>query len=152
MKTQFPFHPVSGQRLVRTIDTVLIFNTARIANVDGKDHVDVIDAIGINPSDTEQTHIDHSPFVATAAGAVCLLSEAVWSDLDVDHLEGFSSKTNGTPLPSLNEALANLVELGEASETVLATWAEGDLAGAVNDLEGVLAAIPLLGDHTSAVS
>ena len=147
MKTQFPYHPTTGQRLVQTINTAVFFNTARIVKVDGSDSVEVIDALGVEAANVEQAHIDRSPFVATGTGSTCLLSEAVWSDLDVERLEGFKDKTSGTPLPSLNSALADLVQLGEAAQIVLSNWDKGDLAGAVHELEDSVLAIPLLSNR-----
>jgi hypothetical protein len=147
MTTQFPFHPTTGHRLVRTVATAVVFSTARIEQVDGKAIVEVIDTQGINVAHIEQAQIDSAPFVATAGGDTCLLSEAVWSVLDVEHIEGFKADTSGTLLPSLNSALGNLIELGEATQGILDNWQRGDLAGAVNDLEATVLAIPLLRSH-----
>lgn len=147
MTTQYPFHPLTGQRLVRTIETAVIFSAATISKVDGNEVVEVIKPLVINSADIEQALIDNTPFVATAGGDSCLLSEAVWSVLDVEFLEGFTSNSSGTPLPSLNSTLEGLVSLGDATQTVLDNWARGHLANAVNELEDAVLAIPLLSQH-----
>lgn len=147
MTTQYPFHPLTGQRLVRTIETAVIFSAATISKVDENEVVEVIKPLGINAGDIEKAQIDNTPFVATAGGDSCLLSEAVWSVLDVESLEGFTSTSSGTPLPSLNSTLEDLVALGEATQTVLDNWARGHLANAVHELEDAVLAIPLLSQH-----
>lgn len=147
MSTQYPYHPISGHRLVRTINTTVVFNTARIVKVDGNEIVEDIHSPDFDPANVVSAQINGTPFVATMGGDTCLLTEAIWADLEVDQLESFAAVTSATELPSLNDVLGDLVTIGEAAQWVLSNWETRNLASAVSGLEGALWTSPLLCNH-----
>lgn len=149
MTNQYPFHPATGQRLVRVLETAIYQSAARIVKVDGAAVIDDIQAQISEPGNRERAQIDGIPFVATIAGHTCLLSEATWSPLEVEQLEGFTAGSTGTDLPSLNAAMCDLIHLGEASQSVVDNWETRDLSTAVCNLESAVQTCALLSSQLS---
>jgi hypothetical protein len=145
--TKHPFHPATGQRLIRVIETAFFLRAARIVEIGDASVIDDTQSQRMEANKIERAQIDGIPFVATISGHTCLFSEAIWSPLDVEQLEGVTEKSTGTDIPTLNGAMCELIHLGETSQAVVDSWAATSLSTAVCNLEGAVHASALLSSH-----
>lgn len=150
MSQLFAYHPITGARLVKTVDSLIVECPTIIYRKGESITVDAFDIDTPCLSASSRISLDDAPFVQTGSGHVCLLSEAIWSPQNVATLSDFVPG-KATDFPTYNDALKDLLKLGRAARNRLVACEGGDLARAVIELERAFQDSDLLAGHLGAV-
>ena len=84
--TLFPYHPTTGLRLEVTIQFIPAGSPQQITKVDGEIIFEITDDSEPNWDNSETQQVGTDVYLADSDGTECLLSEAVWSEIEGDSI------------------------------------------------------------------
>lgn len=118
IQTLFPFHPVTGYRLRATVDYLV----GTVLREIQKDNGEVIYEDGthteVDWNAAEEQVKQGSVFLLTEDGAMCLESEAIWREDDVEVIE-IDEVVVTTEMVGPNKLRADQLELSSAAREVV---------------------------------
>lgn len=117
--TLFPYHPTTGLRLEMTIELIPAGVPQQIFKQSGKTNFEFTGGSQLNWDASETQQAGDDVFLADSAGTECLLSEAVWCEIEGDSivLQNPGTHTSVVCANSLRDQLRELAS--SAREVVL---------------------------------
>lgn len=135
---QYPYHPATGLRLVKTIDFVPAGVAQDIIKLDGEIQYEEAGGSTMHWNNTEGQRLGGNTFLADEDGNECLSSEAVWSAVEADSIPiEVPGAHSSVTMP--NSLRAQLQELASAArEVVLDTEQGSDAKASSSALKALL--------------
>lgn len=84
--TLFPYHPTTGLRLEKTIEFIPAGVPQQIFKEAGKTQFEFTGGSQLNWDASETQQVGDDVYLADSDGTECLLSEAVWSEIEGDSI------------------------------------------------------------------
>ena len=109
----YPYHPVSGERLVGSFELVPGVYHREITRFEGSIHLDDGDGTAMNWDGQITATIQGQEVLVTDSGDACLLSEAHWSPEEAEQIE-LDAQGHATNIKDYNQLAAALARLQTA--------------------------------------
>ncbi len=121
----YPYHPVSGERLVGSFELVPGVYHREITRVDGAIQLDDGDGTAMIWDGQITATIQGQEVLVTDSGDACLLSEAYWSPEEAEQVE-LDVQGHATNVRDYNQLAAALARLQTAVNAALQALELGD--------------------------
>lgn len=118
IQTLYPFHPVTGYRLCATVDYLMGTVLREILKDDGEILYEDGTHTDVDWNAAEEQVKQGTIYLQTEHGAICLESEAIWREDDVDVIEIVEVVVT-TDLVGPNKLRADQLELASAAREVV---------------------------------
>jgi len=125
----YPYHPVTGERLVGTVEFVPGVYHRDILRVDGAIKLEDGDGTAMNWDGQVTAVVQGQEFLVTDSGAACLLSEVRWEPVESDQID-VEVPGHATTVSDYNLIVEALVSLQQRVELAVGALAQGDVEAA----------------------
>lgn len=122
----YPYHPVSGERLVGTFELVPGVYHREITRIDGALQLDDGDGTAMNWDGQITATIQGQEVLVTDSGDACLLSEAHWSPEEAEQIE-LDVQGHATNVRDYNQLAGALAELQTGVRAALQALVLGEI-------------------------
>jgi len=125
----YPYHPVTGERLVGTVEFVPGVYHRDILRVDGAINLDDGDGTAMNWDGQVTAVVQGQEFLVTDSGDSCLLNEVRWDPVEADQID-VEVPGHATSVSDYNLVVDTLVSLQQRVELAVGALAQGDVEAA----------------------
>ncbi|HIH7257107.1 TPA: hypothetical protein ACYRLJ_000338 [Pseudomonas aeruginosa] len=136
----YPYHPISGDRLAGTFEVIPAWVPREIHKTGDTITLEDGSETLVNWNGQELLQINNQLVLVTEGGDTCLNSEAIWSEQDTQHIE-VTLPGPASSYPTNNTLMHAYVDLHVAASCALHNLQQGDIEGALKQLQGQLNAI-----------
>lgn len=140
---KYPFHPVTGERLVGSLEMIPAIGYREMSQVNAVNVIQDATETTVSWDAQRAVMCRGEMYLVTESGKGCLAGEAIWSEADEQQIE-VCVPGPASQFESVNSTLTQLHNISAAGKAVIAAWENGDLAGAVHALESELASAGLI--------
>ncbi|HHH9443124.1 TPA: hypothetical protein ACP32N_005112 [Pseudomonas aeruginosa] len=133
----YPFHPVTGDRLVGTLEMIPALVPREIYRDEGVTTIEDGTESQINWNAQEVATLNGQQVLVTEAGASCVQSEILWAVHDVERLEVKNARP-ATTCPSFNSLMFAYIVLHMTLKCTIGNLKAGYSEGQLDTLLGQL--------------
>ncbi|MBM3105631.1 hypothetical protein IIE18_10810 [Pseudomonas sp. V1] len=138
--TLYPYHPVTGDRLVATCEIIPGCVPREISMVDDKLVIEEGSETIVSWNAQEIAQMNSRFVLMTDAGHVCLDSEVSWDAMDADCIPQHEPKP-ATAYPTNRNLMDAYFDMHVAVSCAVDNLTKGDIEGALSQLKGQLNAL-----------